>query len=52
LGSLSLGKWDLIRKMLARCLLEARDQDKVLRSYFAQKGVTRGKARDMARPRG
>jgi hypothetical protein len=29
-------KWDLIRRKLVRCLLE--DQDKVLRSYFAQRG--------------
>jgi hypothetical protein len=30
------GKWDLIRKKLVRRLLE--EQDKVLRSYFAQRG--------------
>jgi hypothetical protein len=29
-------KWDLIRQKLVRRLLE--DQDKVLRTYFAQKG--------------
>jgi hypothetical protein len=29
-------KWDLIRRKLVRCLLE--EQDKVLRSYFAQRG--------------
>jgi uncharacterized protein with NRDE domain len=29
-------KWDHIRKKLARRLIE--EQDKVLRSYFAQKG--------------
>ena len=33
-------KWNLIRQKLARRLLE--EQDKVLRSYFAQKGGTRG----------
>ena len=33
-------KWDLIRQKLARRLLE--EQDKVLRSYFAQKGGERG----------
>ena len=32
-------KWDLIRKKLVRRLLE--EQDKVLRSYFAQNGGTR-----------
>jgi hypothetical protein len=37
-------KWDLIRKKLVRRLLE--EQDKVLRSYFAQKGGTRGKGGD------
>ena len=31
-------KWDPIRKKLVRRLLE--EQDKVLRSYFAQKGGT------------
>ena len=34
-------KWDPIRKKLVRRLLE--EQDKVLRSYFAQKGGTRSK---------
>ena len=34
-------KWDPIRKNLARRLIE--EQDKVLRSYFAQKGGTRGR---------
>ena len=34
-------KWDPIRKHLARRLIE--EQDKVLRSYFAQKGGTRGR---------
>jgi len=34
-------KWDPIRKKLVRCLLE--EQDKVLRSYFAQKGGPRSK---------
>jgi hypothetical protein len=37
-------KWDPIRKKLARRLLE--DQDKVLRSYFAQMGGTRSKGGD------
>ena len=32
-------KWDLIRQKLVRLLLE--EQDKVLRSYFAQKGGAR-----------
>jgi hypothetical protein len=43
-------KWDPIRKKLARRLLE--EQDKVLRSYFAQKGGQKGKRRDMERPQG
>jgi hypothetical protein len=34
-------KWDPIRKKLVRRLFE--EQDKVLRSYFAQKGGTRSK---------
>jgi hypothetical protein len=34
-------KWDPIRKKLVRRLLE--EQDKVTRSYFAQKGGTRSK---------
>jgi hypothetical protein len=34
-------KWDPIRKKLVRRLLE--EQDKVLRSFFAQKGGTRSK---------
>jgi hypothetical protein len=34
-------KWDPIRKKLVRRLLE--EQDKVLRSYFAQKGGARSK---------
>ena len=33
-------KWNLIRQKLASRLLE--EQDKVLLSYFAQKGGTRG----------
>jgi hypothetical protein len=37
-------KWDPIRKKLARRLLE--EQDKVLRSYFAQKGGTLNKGGD------
>ena len=39
LGGLE-SKWDPIRKKLVRRLLE--EQGKVLRSYFAQKGGTRG----------
>jgi len=39
LGVLEI-KWDLIRQKLVRRLLE--EQDKVLRSYFAQKGGARG----------
>ena len=34
-------KWDPIRKKLARLPIE--EQDKVFRSYFAQKGGTRSK---------
>jgi hypothetical protein len=37
-------KWDPIRKKLGRRLLE--EQDKVLLSYFAQKGGTRSKGED------
>jgi hypothetical protein len=37
-------KWDPIRKKLVSRLLE--EQDKVLRSYFAQKGGTRNKGGD------
>ena len=37
-------KWDPIRKKLVRRLLE--EQDKVLRSYFAQKGGTRSTGGD------
>jgi hypothetical protein len=36
-------KWDLIRRKLVRCLLE--EQDKVLRSYFAQRGGMRRNGR-------
>ena len=36
-------KWDLIRRKLVRCLLE--EQDKVLQSYFAQRGVMRRNGR-------
>jgi hypothetical protein len=36
-------KWNPIRQKLVRHLLE--EQDKVLRSYFAQKGGTRGQGR-------
>ena len=40
-------KWDPIRKKLVRRLLdECNEQDKVLRSYFAQKGGTRRKGGD------
>ena len=42
-------KWDHIRKKLARRLLE--EQDKVLRSYFAQKGGQKGKRSCAANPR-
>ena len=38
-------KWDPIRKKFARHTIE--EQDKVLRSYFARKGGTRGKGGDM-----
>ena len=34
-------KWDPIRKKLTRRLIE--EQDKVIQSYFAQKGGTRSK---------
>jgi hypothetical protein len=37
------GKWDLIRRKLVPCLLE--EQDKVLRSYFAQRGGMRRNGR-------
>ena len=37
-------KWDPIRKKLVRRLLE--EHDKVLRSYFAQKGMTQRKGED------
>jgi len=47
LGGLE-SKWDLGRKTLARRLIEK--QDKVLRSYFAQKGGTRSKGGDMETP--
>jgi hypothetical protein len=43
-------KWDLIRKKLVRRLLEERD--KVLRSYFAQKGGTRSKGGDRGKCKG
>ena len=36
-------KWNQIRQKLVRRLLE--EQDKVLRSYFAQKGGTLGQTR-------
>ena len=37
-------KWDPIRKKVVRRLLE--EHDKVLRSYFAQKGVTQSEGED------
>jgi hypothetical protein len=43
-------KWDPIRKNLVRRLLE--EQDKVLRSYFAQRGGTRSKRGDMGNCKG
>ena len=43
-------KWDPIRKKLVRRLLE--EQDKVLRSYFAQKGGTRSKQGDRGNCKG
>jgi hypothetical protein len=43
-------KWDPMRKKLARRLIE--EWDKVLRSYFAQKGGTRGKGGDMGKCKG
>ena len=43
-------KWDPIRKKLVRRLLE--EQDKVLRSYFAQKGGTRSKRGDRGNCKG
>jgi hypothetical protein len=43
-------KWNLIRQKLVRRLLE--EQDKVLRSYFAQKGGTRGQRRGGAHDQG
>ena len=43
-------KWDPIRKKLVRRLLE--EKDKVLRSYFAQKGGTRSKGEDRSNCKG
>jgi hypothetical protein len=43
-------KWDPIRKKLVRRLLE--DQDKVLRSYFAQKGGARSRGGDRGNCKG
>jgi hypothetical protein len=43
-------KWDPIRKKLVRRLLE--EQNKVLRSYFAQKGGTRSKGGDSGNCKG
>ena len=43
-------KWGPIRKKLVRRLLE--EQDKVLRSYFAQKGGTRSKEEDRSKCKG
>jgi len=45
-----VSKWDPIRKKLVRRLLE--EQDKVLRSYFAQKGGTRSKRGDRGNCKG
>ena len=42
-------KWNPIRQKLVRRLLE---QDKVLRSYFAQKGGTRGQRRGVTHDQG
>ena len=41
-------KWDPIRKILVRCLLE--EQDKVLWSYFVQKGWARSKGGEWQGP--
>jgi hypothetical protein len=38
-------KWDLIRRKLVRCFLE--EQDKVLRSYFAQREGMRRNGRSI-----
>ena len=43
-------KWDPMRKKLVSRLLE--EQDKVLRSYFAQKGGTRNKGGDRGNCKG
>ena len=43
-------KWNPIRQKLVRRLME--EQDKVLRSYFAQKGGTRGQRRGGAYDQG
>jgi hypothetical protein len=43
-------KWDPIRKKLVRRLLE--EQDKVLRSYFAQKGGVRSQGGDRVHGKG
>jgi hypothetical protein len=43
-------KWDLIRQKLVRRLIE--EQDKVLRSYFAQKGGSRGQKGEGAHDKG
>ena len=43
-------KWDPIRNKLVRRLFE--EQDKVLRSYFAQKGGTRSKGEDRIKCKG
>jgi hypothetical protein len=43
-------KWNPIRQKLVRRLLE--EQDKVLRSYFAQKGGTRGQRGEGTRGQG
>ena len=43
-------KWDLIRRKLVRRLLE--EQDKMLRSYFAQKGGARSQRGEGIQGRG
>jgi hypothetical protein len=43
-------KWDPIHKKLVRRLLE--EQDKVIQSYFAQKGGTRSKGEDRSNCKG
>ena len=50
MGGVLESKWDPIRKKLVRRLLE--EQDKVLRSYFAQKGGMWGKGGDRGNCKG